>query len=152
MKAKICFLFLLVAIILSPLFMHLFDYYKKDHFSCWGNISFKRLEGTYSVKVRYVFNGDSGKVITIGEYNEPGLPTRKVTQNLSFKFTREGDEYTMISTLSLLTASQARLLSGVVPDFYLYEDRGLQLFIHKQGNNGLVFRTATLPIFICTLQ
>lgn len=69
MKAKICFLFLLVAIVLSPFFIYLFDNYNKNNFSCWGNISFKRLEGTYSVKVRYVFNGDSGKVITIGEYN-----------------------------------------------------------------------------------
>ncbi|HCZ9098944.1 TPA: hypothetical protein O4G09_005785 [Klebsiella michiganensis] len=152
MKAKIFFLLLLIAIVLSPLLINVHDNYKKDNFSCWGNISFKRQEGTYAVKVRYVFSGETGKVITIGTYNEPGLPERKVTQNLAFKFTRKNDEYTMISTLSLLTASQARLLSGVVPDFYLYEDRGLQLFIHKQGSNGLVFTTASLPIFICTLQ
>jgi hypothetical protein len=152
MKAKIFLIFLLFMIILSPFFVEIFNDYKKDNFSCWGNIIFKRQEGTYSVKVRYVFSGETGQVITIGEYNEPGLPTRKVTQNLAFKFTREGDEYTMISTLSLLSTSQARLLSGIVPDFYLYKDRGLQIFIHKQGSNGLVLRTASLPIFICTLQ
>lgn len=152
MKKKWIFVLVLLTLALSPLLLNVTENYDKDHFSCWGKISFNRQAGTYSVKVRYVFNGDTGKVITIGEYNEPGLPARKVTQNLAFKFTRQGNVYTMISTLSLLTASQTRLLSGVVPDFYLYEDRGLQLFIHKQGRNGLVFSTASLPIFICTLQ
>lgn len=151
MKRKIFFFFILIAIILSPVAINLWDDYQDDHFTCWGQITFKKETASYPVKVRYVFNGSTGEVITIGEYSIQGEKPRKISQKLSFKFSRSGNEYTMLSTQSVLTANQAKALSGLVPDFYLYQDRGLKITMHKQGDNGLVFTTASLPIFICTL-
>ncbi|TQI78146.1 hypothetical protein FHU10_1859 [Serratia fonticola] len=152
MKNKIVFFILLLIIISTPFLLDSWLEHRENNFSCRGKITFQKNNVKYLVQVKYIFQGSFGEVVTIGEYSELGQKPRVITQDLSFNYSRIGNEFTMVSTQSLLTESQAKILNSLVPDFYLYKDRGFRIEIHKQGKNGLVFTTASLPIFICTLQ
>jgi hypothetical protein len=124
--------------------------YRSDQFSCSGRIDFTDKKRNYTVQVKYIFNRGKGEVATIGEYNEVGQNSQRLIQQLSFDYTRNGRELVMLSTSSSLSDEQARMLNTLVPDFYLYKDRGFRIQIYRQGEFGYVFTTYGVPVFICS--
>lgn len=124
--------------------------YRSEHFSCRGSVEMSDDKRFYTVQVKYSFDGGAGEVITLGEYSESGKRHRRISQRLLFNYTHNGDEFVMLSTNSALSDAQARMLSALIPDFYLYKDRGFRIRIYRQGNSGYVFTTYGIPMFICT--
>lgn len=124
--------------------------YQFDHFTCSGKIVFSDENRNYSVHVKYIFDEGAGEVVTLGEYQDSNMTSRRLSQQLSFNYTHKGDEIVMLSTKSTLNDANARMLDSLVPDFYLYRDRGFRIRIFKQGESGYVFTTFGVPVFICT--
>lgn len=147
-KTLILFAILMV-IAFSPYIAKIIYDYHSDHFSCRGRINFIYNETHFNAQVKYTFNGDKGEVAVVGELNRPGERTQRISQQLLFNYTHNGNEIVMLSTNSALSDDQARMLVSFVPDFYLFKDRGLRIRIYQQGD-GYVFTTFNLPVFICT--
>lgn len=141
---------LLAMLAISPYIVQSILNYQADHFSCGGRIEFSDNQRTYTVQVKYTFDGGTGEVTTLGEYSDSGKRSRRLSQQLSFDYTHHGHELVMLSTSSTLSDVQARVLDSLVPDFYLYKDRGFRIRIYRQGDNGYVFTTYGVPVFICT--
>lgn len=135
---------------ISPYLVQSILDYRANHFSCGGRIDFSDTRRNYSVQVKYTFDGGTGEVTTLGEYSEAGKMSRRLSQQLLFDYTYHGGEFVMLSTSSALSDTQARMLNTLVPDFYLYKDRGFRIRIYHQGDNGYVFTTYGVPVFICT--
>ncbi|ATM74964.1 hypothetical protein CRN79_03485 [Serratia fonticola] len=149
-KKSIFIALILMLFAFTPRIIMEFDNYRDDHFSCWGRINFYEKNIEYSAQVKYTFNGGKGILNSRGELTYLGGRTRKIHQNLIFKYTHSGDEIIMVSTQSALSDEQAKSLDNILPDFYLYKDRGLRIRIFNQGHNGYVFVTSGIPIFLCT--
>jgi hypothetical protein len=149
-KKTILLFTILVMLAISPCVVDLIMIYRADHFSCRGKIDFSDNKRDYTVQVKYIFNGGRGEVTTLGEYSDRWLRNRRISQQLLFDYTHNGDELVMLSTNSALSDEQARMLDKLVPDFYLYKDRGFRIRIFRQGDSGYVFTTYDIPVFICT--
>ncbi|CNL67343.1 hypothetical protein [Yersinia aleksiciae] len=147
-RTLILFAFLVV-LAFSPYIAKVVYHYHSDHFSCKGRINFIYDDTSYNAQVKYTFDGDKGEVVTVGELSKSGKMIRRISQQLSFNYTRHGNEIVMLSTNSALNDDQARMLVSFVPDFYLFKDRGLRIRIYQQGD-GYVFTTFNIPVFICT--
>ncbi|XXD08000.1 hypothetical protein ACMYSN_17950 [Klebsiella sp. R445] len=152
MKSKSANLFIVILtmlIILIYLAQMVYNY-RHNHFSCGGNITFSDDKRSYSVQVKYIFNGGGGKVIARGEYHEAGMKNVRLLHQLAFDYMRRDDSIVMFSTTPALSDTQARMLDTLVPDFYLYKDRGFRVRIFKQGKSGYIFTNLGIPVFICT--
>lgn len=148
-KKKLYWVILLITFSIFSYYAKKYFTYNENKFSCSGRINFFDEVRTYSVQVRYSFNGGEGEVVTLGEYSEIEGVKLKISQQLSFNYTQNGNDIVMVSTGSTLNDNQARLLDTLVPDFYLYKDRGFRIRIYKQDDSSYVFTTYGAPIFIC---
>jgi len=148
---KMFLIILLVFIITALTFVVNISYnYHYDHFSCVGKIEFNKNDKKYFAQVKYIFDGGKGQIYALGEYSQPGQPNKKISQRLLFTYTRKNNEIMMLSKRSLLNDSQSRILNELIPDFYLYKDRGFRIKIFSLQGGGYVFTTYNLPVFICT--
>ncbi|WP_145561561.1 hypothetical protein [Yersinia bercovieri] len=148
-KNTLMFFVFLTALAFSPYIAKMVYDYHSDHFSCRGRINFIYNEVNFNVQVKYTFNGNEGEVAVVGELSKPGERPQRISQQLSFNYTHNGNEIVMLSTHSALSDDQARMLVSFVPDFYLFKDRGFRIRIYQQGD-GYVFTTFNIPVFICT--
>lgn len=126
--------------------------YQLNHFTCWSKAYIHKGDATYHVLFKYTFNGGDGVVSSVGQYTEPNVNNIRITQNPPFTYYNNSNEFLMLSKSTKLTESDAKLLDPILPDFYIYEDRGFQISIFKEGDNGLIFSQDDLPIFICNKQ
>ncbi|AIN18821.1 hypothetical protein CH54_2381 [Yersinia rochesterensis] len=147
-KTLILFVFLTM-LAFSPLIAKVVHRYNSDHFSCLGRINIISSETNFNAQAKYSFDGDHGEVAVVGELSKLGERTQRISQQLLFNYTRNGNEIIMLSKNSALSDNQARMLVSLVPDFYLFKDRGLRIRIYQQGD-GYVFTTFNIPVFICT--
>ncbi|MFI8418244.1 hypothetical protein ACQKDS_17910 [Serratia sp. NPDC078593] len=123
--------------------------YRANHFSCRGSVHYFKDDAQFTAHLKFMFNGGKGEVSSLGEFLEQGEKSQKISQSLKFNYTRTGDDMFLISTQSTLPDSLAKIMTNLVPDFYLYPDRGLRIHIYRQGNKGYVFMVDNIPSFIC---
>lgn len=148
-KKTLILLIFLIIIAFSPYIAKLVHHYNLDHFSCRGRINIINDGTNFNAQAKYTFNGDHGEVAVVGELSKLGERPQQISQQLLFNYTRNGNEIIMLSTNSALNDAQARVLTTLLPDFYLFKDRGLRIRIYQQGD-GYVFTTFNIPVFICT--
>lgn len=129
-----------------------FIYAHKKHinnFTCQGQVNSFKGSVSYRARDQYTFSNGNGEIQTVGFYINKDQK-KEITYNIKFTYDIIGDDFYMFSTYSSLNSADANLLNDVVPDFYLYKDRGFRMIVSLYDKNTYVFSTLGVPFLVCT--
>ncbi|AKJ42306.1 hypothetical protein [Pragia fontium] len=152
MKNKIARAYLLVLTLASLALVGYYGYmlYQKDNFSCDGRFYIKNNRDVLDLNVHYRFNAGVGLVESQGEfipYN--GEPARPIKIHIKFSYHQDGDKMFLISENTNPNQQDITLLNQLLPDFFLIRNRGINMHIYPQGQEGYVFSGDKIPYFLC---
>lgn len=138
-------LFIIIMGCLSFIYAH-----KKsiNNFTCQGQVNSFKGDVSYRARDQYTFSNGNGEIQTIGVYIDKNQK-KEISYDIKFKYDRIGDEFNMLSTYSSLNSADANLLNDVVPDFYLYKDRGFRMIVSLYERKIYVFSTLGVPFILC---
>lgn len=137
---------------LSPLLWIGFSHYKTNHFSCQSKINLLHKEDRYSVIMTYHFAGGAGQIESRGEYFQAGKVLKKISRDMNFTYSRQGDNLVMVSSEKYDDSSIVNLLTPFTPDFFRYSERGLSMKLVQQNAGAYLFTLNETPIFYCLLR
>ncbi|WP_196067754.1 hypothetical protein [Serratia sp. Res13-Sevr-LER1-36-b] len=141
---------LLAGVILSPFFAKINLFYNKNNFSCEDKVNIQQGDVNYFSKIIFHFKGGAGEFHMIGSYYGLDNNLRKVEWNAPFTYTQDATDRTLLfSSESIKDNELAMLLKPVIPNFYLFKGRELNVILFPQGNEGYVFITDGIPLLLC---
>lgn len=147
---KLIIYLLLAGVVFSPFFANIYLFYHKNNFSCEADFYIKKADFSYMAKIIFYFRYGKGMFHMAGSYNGLDNNLRKVEWSAPFTYTRDvADRMLLLSTEGIKDNELAVLLNPVVPDFYLFKDHELKFVIFPQGNEGYVFISDGIPMFLC---
>ncbi|HEM8838447.1 TPA: hypothetical protein U2R15_004156 [Klebsiella aerogenes] len=134
---------------IAPLSLIEYVRYQQTHFTCSAGIDIYSGNVIYVVNMSYEFNGYNGILRSLGDYKDGNQKDVRIARNFTFHTEQDGKDTVLFSQEGIQDEGQAKLLSTIIPDFYLYKDRGLTLRLYRQGRHGYVFTLDSLPLFYC---
>lgn len=94
-----------------------------------------------------------GVVSVSGSYTQNNRLAGTIRRDVTYKWEHNGDAFNFISTninkFSHIETLPDELVSMVMPDFYVYPNKGINYSIQPQGKAGFLFSIGKRPLFFC---
>lgn len=143
-------LFLLSCLImLVPLWAWLQEEYATKQFSCVTHLVIYQKNKSISIDESYTFLGGHGMIETSRIFTADDGKKTVISRKLEFSYTRQGNEYTLLSHDAIEDRQAWKLVRSLVPDFFVLRNRGVTVTIKKQSHYGYLFLMDDVPIYYC---
>lgn len=136
-------------IALVPFFVWLYESYSAKQFSCVTHLIIHKDNKSVSIDENYTFRGKDGVIETSGIFTDSDGTKTAISRKFDFSYTRQGNEYTLLSNESIEDRQQWMLLGSLIPDFFVLRNRGVTVTIKQQKHDGYVFLMDDVPIYYC---
>lgn len=124
--------------------------YQKTHFMCEGEINISHDNITFNSLLHFKFNNGKGYFNSLGRLTRDGKVTEGLSKALTFDYTTYRGYIIMLSGENKTSYTKENPLAHIVPDFFLYSERGFQIKMIRQNASSYLFLQEETPLFYCT--
>jgi hypothetical protein len=142
---------MIVLLIAIPLAFSWYQSYKKDHFSCDARIMVFGETVDHEAIIHFTFDGDTGSYAALGQIGERGKSEIETANKFTFKYWRDGSNLIMISNHNRVVENVFNQYFPQTPDFFVYQERGIDLHVVRENSSNYLFSYAGTPLFYCKL-
>ncbi|MFB0712924.1 hypothetical protein ACEU59_17380 [Buttiauxella noackiae] len=145
--------YILLALLAAGVFLTTIFYwvkYQDDNFTCEGEINIIRDNVAFNALLHFKFNNGKGYFNSLGNLSKDGKVTERLSKALTFNYTNYHGYIIMLSGENKTSYTKENPLAHIVPDFFLYSERGFQIKMIRQNASSYLFLQEETPLFYCT--
>lgn len=123
--------------------------YQSSHFVCQSDLVIASDTITLTLLSSFAFNGEYGEYHATGSLKQLTQPPISVNRAFRFNYLFNQGQLLMISAENSTHSSSLEHITQLVPDFFLYRNRGVELQLSRLNRSSYLFSQNNTPYIYC---